>query len=169
MKKYHLTINYPVSNTVHTFMPVCQYSLTSFVLHIWSHYVGVFRVCVYCLGSRYILQFSGLCIWLLLSRYKLKDCTANIYDRITIKLQPMVVPLLPFPGLFVSPQGHWFWILILQFFPHTDTDTYAVFFRLSTETDTSVFEICTGYWIHTSIFILYLSNLWFIVFYDIRT
>ena len=43
----HLSINYPVSNAVHTFMPVCQYSLISFVLlHIWSHYVGVFRVCV---------------------------------------------------------------------------------------------------------------------------
>ena len=113
LKKYHLSINYPVSNTVHTFMPVCcQYSLTSFVLlHIWSHYVGVFRVCVYCLGSRYILQFSGLCIWLLLTRYKLKDCTANIYDRITIKLQP-------FPGLF---------------FPPKDTDSeywYFSFFRI---------------------------------------
>ena len=28
----HLSINYPVSNTVQTFMPVCQYSLISFVL-----------------------------------------------------------------------------------------------------------------------------------------
>ena len=28
--------------------------------------------------------------------------TANIYDRITIKLQPMVVPLLSFPG-----SSHW--------------------------------------------------------------
>ena len=35
-------------------------------------------------------------------------------------------------------------------FPHTDTDTYLVFFRLNT--DTSVFENHTGYWILVSSF-----------------
>ena len=29
--------------------------------------------------------------------------TANIFDRIMIKLQPMVVPVLPFPG-----SSHWY-------------------------------------------------------------
>ena len=42
-------------------------------------------------------------------------------------------------------KGYWYWILILQFFWHTDTDTYSVFFRLNTDTDTSVFENHTGY------------------------
>ena len=44
-------------------------------------------------------------------------------------------------------KGYWYWILILQFFWHTDTDTYSVFFKLNTDTDTSVFENHTGYWI----------------------
>ena len=44
-------------------------------------------------------------------------------------------------------KGYWYRILILQFFWHTDTDTYSVFFRLNTDTDTSVFENHTGYWI----------------------
>ena len=34
---------------------------------------------------------------------------------------------------------YWYWILILQYFSDTDTDTASVFFRLSTDTDTSVF------------------------------
>ena len=42
-------------------------------------------------------------------------------------------------------KGYWYWILILQFFRHTDT--YSVFFRLNTDTDTSVFKNHTGYWI----------------------
>ena len=50
------------------------------------------------------------------------------------------------------PKGYWYWILILQFFPHTDTDTYSVFFRLNTDTDTSVFENHTGYWILVFLF-----------------
>ena len=45
-------------------------------------------------------------------------------------------------------KGYWYWILILQFFWHTDTDTYSVFFKLNTDTDTSLFENHTGYWIH---------------------
>ena len=50
-----------------------------------------------------------------------------------------------FPPFF--QKGYWYWILILQFFWHTDTDTYSVFFRLNTDTDTSVFKNHTGYWI----------------------
>ena len=34
---------------------------------------------------------------------------------------------------------------ILQFFQHTDTDTYSVFFRLNTDTDTLGIEIHSGY------------------------
>ena len=34
---------------------------------------------------------------------------------------------------------YWYWILILQYFLDTDTGTASVFFRLSTDTDTSVF------------------------------
>ena len=47
----------------------------------------------------------------------------------------------------IESTEYWYWILILQFFWHTDTDTYSVFFKLNTDTDTSVFENHTGYWI----------------------
>ena len=44
----------------------------------------------------------------------------------------------------ISPKNtgsekYWYWILIFQYFLDTDTDTASVFFRLSTDTDTSVF------------------------------
>ena len=43
-------------------------------------------------------------------------------------------------------------MLILQYFLDTDTDTASVFFRLNTDTDTSVFENHTGYWILVFLF-----------------
>ena len=39
----------------------------------------------------------------------------------------------------IFTKKYWYWILILQYFLDTDTDTASVFFRLSTDTDTSVF------------------------------
>jgi hypothetical protein len=40
---------------------------------------------------------------------------------------------------FKNVLEYWYWILILQYFSDTDTDTASVFFRLNTDTDTSVF------------------------------
>ena len=44
---------------------------------------------------------------------------------------------------------YWYSVLNtdIQYFLNTDIDTASVFFKLNTDTDTSVFENHTGYWI----------------------
>jgi hypothetical protein len=39
--------------------------------------------------------------------------------------------------VIIFAKKYWYWILILQYF--LDTDTASVFFRMNTDTDTSVF------------------------------
>jgi hypothetical protein len=45
--------------------------------------------------------------------------------------------------VIILPKKYWYWILILQYF--LDTDTASVFFRLNTDTDTSVLQKHTEY------------------------
>ena len=54
-------------------------------------------------GNVYLLVFvKAFGIWKIMFACELRRYTAIIYNRITIKLQPMVVPLLTFPG-----SSHW--------------------------------------------------------------
>ena len=57
-------------------------------------------------------------------------------NEITSKGSPDLV--LRFYAI-IFMKKYWYWILILQYFLDTDTDTASVFFRLYTDTDTSVF------------------------------
>ena len=71
-------------------------------------------VCVYCLGSRYILQFSGLCIWLLLSRYKLMFVHYKLFYFTSLHLtffQICLVCLLILNTDTSIFSTYWYWYL----------------------------------------------------------
>ena len=54
--------------------------------------------------------------------------------------------------VIIFAKKYWYWILILQYVLNADTDTASVFFRLHTDTDTSVFQKRTEYWIIVLLF-----------------